>query len=822
MTRKEMTDNGLTMGRMMAMVVTILLLTACSTTKNIPDDDQLFVGLTKIDYRNYERNQNFIDTQEEIEAALATAPNGALFGSSYYRTPFPYGLWIWNAFSGKENGFARWMTESFGKKPVLMSWVNPALRASVAQSVLRKYGYFRGTVDYDTVPQRNPKKSKIGYTVNMDHLFTIDSIAYLNFPEGTDSLIQATRDEAMIAKGEAFTVPALDAERTRLTNLFRNNGYYYFQNSYASYLADTLAVPGKVQLRLQAADGLPDEALRKWYIGNVTIDLRRQFMQEVTDSMGRRHFKVRFHGRRPPLRLSVIMNNMKLRHGQPYSYDDYLESMAKVNSTGIFGMVDFTFTPRPTSQLSDSTSLRSPLTSPQDTLDLTLNCVLDKPYDSYIETNLKNKTSGRIGPELVLGFTKRNAFRGGELLDINLHGSYEWQRAQGTKGSKRLNSYEYGIDASLEFPRIVLPWREWARRRAARRMQRAANDSTMQRPRANRRLRERYYSTPSTIAKLSRNTLNRPSYFKMVNFSGEWTYRWQKTQNSRHEMSPLTITYQHLVHTTLDFDSIVLNNAYLVATMRDVFIPKMRYTYTYTSPSSYRNPITWETTVSEAGNVSSLVYMAFGKKWNEEDKEMFKNPYSQFVKVETDFTKHWRLSNTSQLVAHLNAGVIYSFGNSNVSPFSETFYVGGANSIRAFTVRSIGPGGFRPIEEPGFSYLLQNGDVRLLGNLEYRTRLFGRLHGAAFLDAGNVWDLRDYFDIDGVADLKTQFKLNRFYRQMALGTGVGLRYDLDFLVIRLDWGIGLHVPYDTGKGGFYNIPRFRDGQALHLAVGYPF
>ena len=141
------------------MVVTILLLTACSTTKNIPDDDQLFVGLTKIDYRNYERNQNFIDTQEEIEAALATAPNGALFGSSYYRTPFPYGLWIWNAFSGKENGFARWMTESFGKKPVLMSWVNPALRASVAQSVLRKYGYFRGTVDYDTVPQRNPKKS---------------------------------------------------------------------------------------------------------------------------------------------------------------------------------------------------------------------------------------------------------------------------------------------------------------------------------------------------------------------------------------------------------------------------------------------------------------------------------------------------------------------------------------------------------------------------------------------------------------------------------------------------------------------------------------
>ena len=148
---------------------------SCSTTKGVPEGDQLFVGLTKIDYQDYERNSNFIDTQVEVEAALATAPNGALFGSSYYRTPFPYGLWIWNAFNDKESGFAKWMTKSFGKQPVLMSWVNPALRASVAQSVLRKYGYFRGSVTYDTIPRRNPKKAKIGYTVKMGHLFTVDN-----------------------------------------------------------------------------------------------------------------------------------------------------------------------------------------------------------------------------------------------------------------------------------------------------------------------------------------------------------------------------------------------------------------------------------------------------------------------------------------------------------------------------------------------------------------------------------------------------------------------------------------------------------------------
>ena len=147
-------------------VITIIL-ASCSTTKNIPDDDHLFTGLTHIKYQNYEKTSGFVTAQEEVEAALATAPNGALFGSSYYRTPFPYALWVWNAFSDKDTKFAKWMTRSFGKQPVLMSWVNPALRASVAQSVLHNHGYFHAKVDYDIIQQHNPKKQKIGYTVDL-------------------------------------------------------------------------------------------------------------------------------------------------------------------------------------------------------------------------------------------------------------------------------------------------------------------------------------------------------------------------------------------------------------------------------------------------------------------------------------------------------------------------------------------------------------------------------------------------------------------------------------------------------------------------------
>ena len=793
------------------LLLCLLVLSGCSTTANIPDDDQLFIGLTKIDYQNYEKNDNFVTTREEIDAALATAPNGALFGSSYYRTPFPYGLWIWNAYSKSETGFGKWMTKAFGKPPVLMSMVNPALRASVAQSVLKNHGYFHGKVDYAAVPQKNPKKSKIGYTVNMGPLFMVDSMSYVGFPATADSLIAATADQAMIRKGDPFTVGRLDAERSRLSTLLRNNGYYYFQPSYASYFADTLQVPGHAQLRLQLADAIPPEATRQWYVGRVRLDIRKSFMEQPTDSLVRRSLTVRYTGDKPQLRPRVILGGMRLRRRQLFSYDNYMETVSKINAMGLFSMVDFSFTPRDT-------------TATCDTLDLNINCILDKPYDTYIETNFVNRTIGRMGPELRLGLTKRNAFRGGEKFDINLHGSYEWQTGKNSAG---MNTYEYGADASLEFPRIIAPFFGGNRvRRSSRSQQTSAAGTSDNR----RRRRRRFYTTPSTLAKISTDIISRPGYYKMHVVSGEWTYRWQTSASSRHEFSPLTVKYQFMNSHSEKFDSLVIDNPYMSTMVSDYFVPEMRYTYTYTSPAGTANPIRWETTLSEAGNLISLGYAIAGHSWKEKHKKMFKNPYSQFVRAETDFTKTWTLSPYSRVVGHINAGVIHTFGNSDVAIFSERFYAGGANSVRAFPVRTLGPGAYQPVADLSskdsrlLSYLMQNGQIKFVANLEYRTRLFGNLHGALFLDAGNVWDFRyGYTDETSNDVLENEvFKLKNLPRQLALGTGVGLRYDLDFLVLRLDWGIGLHAPYDTGRSGYFNVNPFKDARTIHFAIGYPF
>lgn len=762
--------------RCLICLIASYLLSSCSTTKNIPEKDQLFIGLTKIEYKNEGKGKHYDETKEEIEASLATAPNGALFGSSYYRTPFPYGLWIWNAFSNSNKSIPKWITKNFGKAPVLMTHVNPQLRASVAQTVMNDHGYMRGKVNFETYTMKNPKKGKIGYTVDFGPLFTIDSLDYVNFPTFADSLIETTKSQAFISKGSPFDAALMDKERMRIASLFRNNGYYYYQKGYASYLADTTATPEKVNLRLQLADNLPDKVMRKWYIGRIGIDIHKHYMEQLKDSFSHRYFRVRFNGRRPPIRPRVILRELKLRPRQLFSQDKYIESANKINGSGLFNNVEFAFTPRDT-------------TASCDTLDLNISCTFGKPYDFYIETNYTSRTNGRMGPELVLGFTKRNAFRGGEKLDINLHGSYEWQSGNNVSGnSADLNSYEYGIDASLEFPRLLVPFLK----------------------------RRMFFTTPSTTLKMSTNIMKRPDYFKMHTVTGEWTYRWQRSDSWRHEYSPLTLKYQKLNYTTDKFRQLLEDNPYLKMSMQDVFIPKMRYTFTYSTLKKHANYIVWETTLSESGNIVALSEMAAGRKWSQKDKQLFENPYAQFIKLETDFSKKWRLGTKSELVGHINAGVIYSYGNSTAAPYSEQFYVGGANSIRAFAVRSIGPGSYTT-DVSKLSYLDQTGDIKLQMNLEYRFNIFGSVYGATFLDAGNVWSLR----YDGYRT-GSQFKAKNALKEMALGTGVGLRYDLEFLVLRLDWGVGLHVPYDTGKSGFYNMPNFKDSHSLHLAVGYPF
>ena len=229
----------------------------------------------------------------------------------------------------------------------------------------------------------------------------------------------------------------------------------------------------------------------------------------------------------------------------------------------------------------------------------------------------------------------------------------------------------------------------------------------------------------------------------MLSFGGNVTYDFRRSRLWKHTISPFQLTFNTLLSTTAKFDSITAGNPSLALSLGDQFIPSMNYTVTYdNAPMKRRHQLWWETSITSAGNVTSLIYAAFGKKFNEKNKELLNTPYAQFLKITSEIRTLLKISKKQHIAARLMGGVLWAYGNQQVAPYSEQFYIGGANSIRAFTVRSLGPGTYTPGENVKYGYLDQTGDVKLEANVEYRFPLLGELYGAAFLDAGNIWLLR--------------------------------------------------------------------------------
>lgn len=761
----------------------LYLLAACSTTKNLPDNEVLYTGIEKIEVTDEDKSKAGDEALGEVEAALAYPPNNALLGSSSIRVPFPFGLWVYNAFVNKKGKIGRWIFKKLAAKPVYITTVNPEVRTKVAYNLLREYGYFDGVTSFevDTNP-KNHKKAKLIYRVSMNHAYTYDSISYVPLTDRIDRLVQENIGDRLLYDGENFNVVRLEAERQRISSLLRNNGFYYFRPDFIVYQADTLLNPGKVALRVITKPGLPATALRPWTLGDISIYLNGFNNEPPTDSIRYKDLTIHYQGKLR-MRPKVLYNRMKFRPGDTYSQLQQEKTQTAYSRLGTFRYTEMQYTPKDTSRWCD-------------TLNLRINTVYDLPLDGELELNVTTKSSDLTGPGAIFSVTKRNVFGGGETFGVSLRGSYEWQTGKRVDGAKSaINSWEMGLSTTLTFPEIIFPH--------------FFKDD------------QRYPS--STSLRLYVDQMNRARFFKLLAFGGSASFDFQSSPTSYHSVTPFKLTYNFLQHTTHEFDSIADANPALYMSLKDQFIPLIGYSYTYDNSAitTLRNHLWWQTSVSQAGNLLAAGYAAAGKSFKKEGKTLFGVPFAQFVKLTSEIRYNYEINRNQRLVGRLMAGAVYSYGNAKVAPYSEQFYIGGANSIRAFTIRSIGPGSYHPAEstpeEKKYSYIDQTGDLKFEANLEYRFHILGDLHGAAFLDSGNIWLIRNDPSRPG-----GQLKWSRFFRDLALGTGVGLRYVLPFIVFRLDMGIGLHVPYDTGKKGYYNIPKFKDGLGLHLAIGYPF
>ncbi len=821
-------------------LVAILFMSSCSTTSNIPEDEQLYTGIKSIDYKGVKRSSkaendsagiiksiadaartvdNLLNSKnagvkdllelagksdtlsekerriadkqkrtadakawenasEEVDGVLAYPPNASLFGSSSIRHPLPMGLWFYNGFVNSKSFIGKWLFKNFSQKPKYISMVNPELRARVATNTLHNYGYFHGDVSYEVLPYSNNRKAKVKYYVTPRDVFRFDSIAYLNYPPEIDSLIHSKKEwsKRLLHRGDQFCASKISEEKTRLRNLFRNNGYFYFNPDYTVFSADTFAIPGKVQMRIQPAKNIPDNAKRKWYYGKKIVYINATPGDTTLKHVTRGDFEFYYPGRRIPLHSSLWKQNVFSMRGKPYSYLEQSFTTSKLSSLQVFSSIDMNYFPRDT-------------TGASATLDVYLFAKLDKPYESEFNMNVTAKSNDQVGPGASFEIAKRNAFRAGEKLSFRIYGSYEWEtQTRRHERNDLLNSYELGSSIGVEFPTLFMPWID----------------------------NSKIFFPSSTKFTLSGDWMNRSGYFNMTKWGLDMTYNWRPSRHVTHSLSIFSLDYNRIFKKSARFDSVMNANPALFVSMRNQFIPAISYSFTYSSTRRALNPVWWQTTVKESGNLISGIYALSGRKFNEENKSFLGNPFAQFVKLTTELHKTFTINPTFKFATRFFAGVIYSYGNSSVAPYSEQFSSGGANSIRAFTVRSIGPGRFHS-QESKYSYIDQTGDIKLEANAELRFKLFGSLYGATFLDAGNIWLMRK-------DEKRPHGRLSGsdFLESIALGTGAGLRYDMEFLVLRLDLGVALHAPYETSKKGYYNIEKFTDGLSLNFAIGYPF
>ena len=766
-------------------VISLLLgicFSACSTTKNLPVGETLYIGVDKMEVVNEDLSDTGVTALEEVEAALSYPPNNAILGSNSLRWPIPLGLWVYNNFEKYKDkkGVGRWIYDHMASSPVLMSNVNPATRVKIATNLLHDYGFFNGYVTYEELPQKNPLKTKVSYRIDMANPYFLDSIAYLKYPVQADSLIKGSLGQSALKRGDNFSVVKLEEERQRIATLLQNNGYYYFRPEYTTYRADTLQRSGYVSLQVVPQAGIAPEAKKQYYIGRTSVYLTGYNGEAPTDSLKLRTMTLYYNGKKPPIRPGVLMRNLFYKQGELYNQSRQMYTQEAMARMGVFKFSEFRYAPKDTLATCD-------------TLDVRISAMFDQPYDAELEFNVTSKSTDQVGPGASFSLTRKNFMRMGADLSLQVKGSYEWQTNSTVEGDNTvMNSYELGTSLSLDYPRLMLPW----------------SDKDLRRSRF----------PQHTSFKLYVNQLNRARFFQMLSFGGNVTYDFQRSRTWKHSVTPFRLEFNTLQSTTARFDSITAVNPTLALSMGNQFIPAMDYTLTFDNArQKRRHQLWWQSTFTSAGNVTSLIYAAFGKGLKETDKKLLNSPYAQFLKFTSELRTLLKIKGKHQLAARLMGGVIYAYGNQRVAPYSEQFYIGGANSIRAFTVRSLGPGTYHPASDTKYSYIDQTGDIKLEANVEYRFPIFGDLYGATFLDAGNVWLLRKEESRPG-----GQLTLRNFAKSIALGTGVGVRYDLEFLVLRLDLGIALHAPYDTGKRGYYNIPKFKDGLGLHFAIGYPF
>lgn len=645
----------------------------------------------------------------------------------------------------------------FSRKPVIYDTLQARQSCQDLMTAMQNEGYMNAGVSLYT--ETKGKKLKATYLLHPGQPFLIGKVNYDIQDEGIQQLLHLDQPaNQQIKPGMRFTVETLDNERKRIAGLLSDNGYFRFNKDFIHFTADTIMGRKDIALTLQ---------LRKYKPNNNSpeVDHTRYLIRDV---LFQSNDSDRIH-----LRKQVLLNATAIKEGRPYDASALQRTYNNFARLQAVKYTNIKFTEVPDNNL----------------LDCHIQISTNKPSTISFQPEGTN-TAGDLGAAASITYTNRNLFHGSEQLSIEFRGAYE--AITGLEGYQDQNYTEFSVETKLVFPRFLAPFLSKSFRRR---------------------------QTASSEWAISWDFQNRPEFHRRV-FSSAWRYRWSEPKhhlNYRFDLLDLNYVYMPWISSTFKrdyLDNAENRNAILRYNYEDIFIMKTGFTVSYTDGVD-----AVRANFESAGNLLNGVSKGFGFKTNSQGQHtLFNIAYAQYVKFDFDYTHLFQFDKRNALALHAGLGVAYPYGNSMVLPFEKRYFSGGANSVRGWSVRELGPGKFKGTDGR-IDFINQTGDVKLDLNAEYRSSLFWKLQGALFIDAGNIWTLRNYAEQPG-----GQFKFTEFYKQIAASYGMGLRLNFDYFILRFDVGMKAINPAYESEKEHWSIfhPKLSRDFDFHFAVGLPF
>jgi outer membrane protein insertion porin family len=747
-----------------------LIVSSCSVRKRLPEGEKLYRGATI-----YVKKENGVkgskrSLKKQLKDAAKPTPNKFIFGQ-------PYKVWWWYVIGEpkRETGFKTWLRKKLGEAPIFSDRINAQVTSQNMEASLENTGYFHSKVQGDTT--NKGYFTRAIYHADVFPRYTIKDITWVSDSSDLLKTLELSNKHTLLATGDPYSLNNIQTERTRLDLEIKTKGYYFFNPDYIMAYADSTIGNHQVNLFLNVKKTMPENARHAYTINRITLFPNYTFAPD-TSKTGLTNFdglliRDTVHKFKPELFKLMVT----YRPGAIYSSKDQNTTLNRLINLGTFGFVKNRF-----EVVKDSPGLY--LLNAYYYLTPSKSKSLQGEIDGF------SKEDGYVGSQLSINWKNRNAFKGAEQLAFKVYGSFEVAFADSVKNS---DNFRVGGQASITFPGFVVPFFN---------------------------IKENNLYPPHTNFLVGYELYIKQAFYTQNISHLQYEFDWKQSSNKEYTFAPIAITYLNATNITDSFyDVAKLDPAILLDVYSEVILgSSFSYKLTTINPS---DPNQWyfSTGLDVSGNVAGLITGAKDVR----QETVFGTPFAQYIKTDGELTYKRVLGDKLAWVNHIDIGIGFPYNNSSMLPFSKQYVIGGASSVRGFPIHSLGPGSYVP-NAAAINFLqIIGGDYKLLFNSEFRFPLFGGFSGAVFADVGNVWT-KDSTLFGAAGQLKKDF-----YKELAVSSGFGIRFDAGVLLLRLDLGIPLRKPYlPDGQRWVFNQIALGDGDwrtnnlIINLAIGYPF